>query len=143
MSLIADALRKAGEPKPATLESPTPKSRWPYSLLALGIAGILVVFAVNHSRPSPERTAASRESTTEPALSSQAKNTGLNLLRLAEGQWRLNGTVRGGNGESLALINGQVVEEGASIQGAKVVRVAQDQVDIEDGSGAVKTLKLR
>lgn len=67
---------------------------------------------------------------------------GLNLLRAAENKWHLNGIIKGGEGRSLALINGQVVEEGDSIQGARVVRVAQGDVDLEQ-EGQVKNLKLR
>jgi hypothetical protein len=66
----------------------------------------------------------------------------MNLFRTADVQWRLNGIVRGGDGEALALINDQVVAEGGSVQGARLVRVAQDQVEMET-EGKTFSLKLR
>ncbi|MBI3317712.1 MAG: hypothetical protein HYZ90_01000 [Candidatus Omnitrophica bacterium] len=142
MSLIADALRKAGG-SPATpplpgMHNPPPRSRWIYAVALIGLA--VLAFRAWGNTPSrtldvapaasPERTARLHQANPQPL--------GLSLLRTAENQWRLNGTVRGGQGKALALIDDQVVEEGGSFRGAKVVRVSQNESD-----GEVTTLKIR
>ena len=145
MSLIADALRKGGQ---GNLNPPPPprpsRFGWFYGILLLGAIGLAVTALPRHrSQQSMATISTVQEKQTATAQAIPKQTTGLNLLRVAEGQWRLNGTIRGGQGESLALINGQVVAEGSTIQGAKVVRVAQDQVELESGNGQVTTLKLR
>ena len=142
MSLIADALRKTNPVSPQTPAPSSPrKPGWLGGLVLLGTAGIAASL-ISHSKHSLPPANSRTPSAPSKAVSTPRSN-GLNLLRMAEGQWRLNGVIQGGKGESLALINGQVVEEGATIQGAKVVRVAQDQVDIDEGDGQIKTLKIR
>ncbi len=145
MSLIADALRKTGS-SPSSLtpvRPPSPKPPWIYGFLLIVCAGVGIAFLGRTPKPAPQtasRPASMNPNKAAPALSSSPM--GLNILRTAESQWRLNGTVRGGGGRALALINNQVVEEGGSIQGVKVVRVGQNQVDLES-NGQAKTLKLK
>ena len=143
MSLIADALKKA-DTSPAALP-PSPKASprgWIY--LGIGACAFLVTMgirsALHPADSSPPRR--SRPAVTAANLETPAPR-GLNLLRAAEGQWRLNGIVKGGPGKPLALINGQVVEEGGTIQGAQLVRVASDEVELSTETGQTRTLKLR
>ncbi|MBI3615952.1 MAG: hypothetical protein HY211_05480 [Candidatus Omnitrophica bacterium] len=140
MSLIADALRKANISFPVSSPSPRPpKPVWTYLLAGLfGLGLILLAHSLIRFPALPPASASSQTS----AAPSAFQPIGLNLLRAAESQWRLNGIVRGGDGKPLALINGQVVAEGQPIQGAKVVRVASNEVDLET-DGKIKTLKLR
>ncbi len=142
MSLIADALRKADAPVTAAPpSSPAPKKSWSY--WGIGALALLVVLGVRIAlRPSGRPSSNPPGSAAVPRVESPAP-VGLNLLRSAEGQWRLNGIVQGGSGKSLALINGQVVEEGGSVSGAQVTRVASDQVELETENGQSRTLKFR
>jgi len=71
-----------------------------------------------------------------------AHPTGLRLLRSARSGLSLNGIVRGSDGESLALISGQVVSEGTIIGGAQVVRVDRDYVELREGDN-IRTLTLQ
>lgn len=144
MSLIADALRKAGVSSPLTpppAPGQPPKARWIYAAFGIGCVGLALTLWARLPRRSPSvEFSVARETSTPAPASSQP--IGLNLLRGAESQWRLNGIVKGGEGRSLALINGQVVEEGDPIRGARLIRVSQDQVDLEE-EGELKTLQLR
>ncbi len=139
MSLITDALKKANT---QSLNSPSPRSSRPIWLyLVVGFSGFAVI-VVARSLSRPPGTSPSTPSPSENLATSPHRPLGLNLLRAAESQWQLNGIVRGGEGKSLALINGQIVEEGQPLQGAKVIRVASDEVDLE-ADGKIRTLKLR
>ena len=138
MSLIADALQKATVSPPASPPSGSPRPVQVY--LIVGLCGLALIVAtrslIRPSRSSAPTPPVSRSSVpASPPL-------GLNLLRAAESQWQLNGIVRGGEGRPLALINGDLVEEGHTVRGAKVIRVASDEVDLET-DGKIQTLKLR
>ena len=153
MSLIADALQKATTSPPASPPSRPPRSVWVY--LIVGFCGLALIAAtrslIRASHPSAPTT--QRLQVVRPPLAAASPPTsrpstpaspplGLNLLRAAESQWQLNGIVRGGEGRPLALINGDLVEEGSTVRGAKVIRVASDEVDLET-DGKIRTLKLR
>ena len=90
MSLIADALQKANVSSPVSPSTPrSPRPTWIYwGAGLLGLALILWVRSSSTTASTPPPTAAA------PASS---RPTGLNLLRIAEGQWRLSGIVQGGN----------------------------------------------
>jgi hypothetical protein len=144
MSLISQALQKADHPAPA--ETPPPandKPRWFYGAAALAAVALLVVLIPRGSHRNAESKPAGSPAASNPAPAQLAKaNLGLNLLRSAESQWRLSGVIAGGEGKSLALINQQVVEEGGTIGRAKVTRVSQNEVDLEE-DGQIRTLKLK
>lgn len=141
MSLIADALRKAETTSPASPPPPSPGSLWVYRALLLGcVAVVLAGLGVVAKRRA--RTASVPPSAA-PAAAPVAKRepSGLQLLRTAQRDLRLNGIVRGGPGKALALINDQVVEEGDQIEGARLVRIDPDSVHLEE-NGRARTLIL-
>ncbi len=140
MSLIADALQKAKSSPSAPAPSParSPRPVWIY--LTVGFSG-LVLILVTRSLIHPPPSSGPPSAANHPPASASAP-LGLNLLRAADSHWQLNGVVRGGEGRSLALINGDLVEEGGTVHGAKVIRVASDEVDLET-DGKIQTLKLR
>lgn len=70
-----------------------------------------------------------------------SESTGVQLILEAQNQWRLNGIVRGTDGEALALINDRLIEKGGAIEGARVVRISRDEVDLEK-DGEISTLTL-
>ncbi len=143
MSLIADALRKAGPNTPLSPAPPPPKSPWGTRALLIACSGLALLLWARlpiQQKPSPGPTSTSSLKTTPKPTLIASHPMGFNLLRSAQSQWRLNGIVQG-DGQAIALINGKVVEKGESIQGAKLVRIAQDEVDLET-DGQIKTLKL-
>ena len=139
MSLIADALQKANISSP---DSPPPSPRSPRPTWIYWTAGLFGLTLILWVRSSSQFSSSSVTASTPTTAAASSQPTGLNLLRIAEGQWRLSGIVQGGNGKPLALLNGHVVEEGQPIQGSKVVRVASNEVDVET-DGKIRTLKLR
>lgn len=141
MSLIADALRKAESTSPGTPTPPSPNSLWIYRALLLGcVAVVLAGLGAVTQRKTQAPAQKSAAAAAAPAPVAQ-KSGGLNLLRTAQGGLSLKGTVRGGNGKPLALINNELVEEGGSVRGARLVRVDQDAVELEQ-DGRTRTLKL-
>ena len=155
MSLIADALQKANVPSivpPTTPRSPRPT--WIY--WGAGLLGLALIFfwvrssaqVPSSSAPIPTPTTAAisdpptASTSTTAAVSDSSQPPGSDLLRTAENQWRLSGIIQGGNGEPLALLNDQVVEEGQPIEGSEVVRIASNEVEVET-DGKVRRLKLR
>ena len=140
MSLIADALRKAESASGQAANPPSPKSLWGYRALLAGcVGGILLGVGILARRHTPS-------STPLPPTSGQTvkaeKPRGFELLRAANREMSLNGIVRGGDGKSLALINNQVVEEGSTVQGVKLVSIRQDGVELQDTEGRTQTLRL-
>lgn len=150
MSVIMEALRKTGGL--SSVFPPPPDRgfrrivRWICTALAAGCFG-LALAALGNIIFHPKRSSSARESVppataATPVVSSQEPAAALNFLRIAEAQWRLNGVLHEGDGKAIALINGQIVEEGSTFQGARVVRVASDRVVLER-DGKTKTLDLR
>ena len=140
MSLISDALRKAESVSPAR-SAPPASPRFPTkAVFAVGV-GLLLAGA---------GWAAAKRSEGKPSFASAAAPTktaarpleGFRLARQADSSLRLNGILRGNAGKQLALINNQVVPEGGTIQGERIVRVEPDRVDLEREDGTVNTLKL-
>lgn len=135
MSLIADALRKAESASPPA-QSPAPGSRsvWFYrSLLIVGIGLVLAGLGLVTQRPGGRFLPPTGSNPAAPAAP---------LLRPGEGKLFLSGIIQGGNGKSLAVINNEILEEGQSVRGATVTRIAQREVEIQEGE-RVRTLKLR
>lgn len=139
MSLIAQALQKSGYASPDSGKSPRgPQFRWGYGLALMVFAGVSLTLSARaalqskHAGPALEKPRVTATPT---------QRSGVALLRSADHPLRLSGTIRGNDGKNVALINNQVVEEGASIQGAKLVRVSDDQVELEQ-EGSLKTLRL-
>ena len=141
MSMIADALRKAESASPSTPTPPSPHSLWVYRAILVGCVAIVLagLGAVTRQRaPSPAQNTPA--ATPAPAPIAQ-KSSGLKLLRTAQGGLNLSGIVRGGSGKPLALINDELVEEGGTVRGAKLVRVDQETVELEQ-DGRTRTLTL-
>ncbi len=139
MSLISDALRKT-QPPP---EPPPPgnKSRWIFGAIVMGAVGLVLTLVAYLPKTSSSLLPATAGISSAKRTPS-AHPAGLRLLRSARSGLSLNGIVRGSDGESLALINGQVVSEGTIIGGAKVVRVDRDYVELREGDN-VRTLTLQ
>ena len=142
MSLIADALRIAESASPAGPTPPSPNSLWIYRALLLGCVAVVLAglgsVAKRRTPASAQKPAAVTAAASAPAAQ---KSSGLNLLRTAQGGLNLSGTVRGGNGKPLALINNELVEEGGSVRGARLVRVDENAVELEQ-DGRTRTLTL-
>ncbi len=146
MSLIADALKKVGS-NPSRRPSPTP--RWAYGLLFLGFVVLTFILSTNPqqqkiqpNKKSPGSYAKKQRTAVSSASDfKQQQSGGINLLRAANAQWRLNGIVHGGSGKPVALINNSLVEAGDTFRGARIVRVTEDQVEFETG-GKIKTIRM-
>ena len=150
MSLIADALKKAE----ATPPPPSPElSQRPYGLYrgilvasaGLVLAGISQVTgrpsspATRQPEPAP---AAPLPKPPSPPLPAPSQTPGIQLFQAAPMGLTLNGTLLDNTGESLALINNQVLREGDQIRSMRVVKVNTDSVELQDQDGKTKTLGL-
>ncbi len=167
MSLISEALAKANSAPPASPSPPSPKrGRWALGIFLLAGAGLLWILGRPFSSPEtpkipttapgePETGGSppfkAEEPTPEeapaPALETESASTNplptaLPAVPRVGGRWRLDGILREEGGTTLALINGEVMEEGSTIQGAKVIRIARDGVELES-DGEIQTLTLR
>lgn len=115
-------------------------------ILSVGLAFIFVQSRSSSSKPSapaakPPSAPPADNPPPEESPPPVPESTGVQLIMEAQGQWRLNGIVRGGDGKALALINGRLIEEGGVIEGARVVRVNRDEVELEkDGQRSTLTL---
>lgn len=143
MSLIADALKKA-DTSPGTPQGsppPSPRSLWLHRAVLIGSVGIVLAgVAVVTRQPSP---AARTPGNPEVAGAVPAKSAGMQLFQTAQAELALSGTLRDKNGESLALINNQVLKEGDQIRGLRLVKVSTDSVELQDQDGRTKTLGLK
>lgn len=154
MSLIADALKKADLPSgnnpPAVAPPPPEPSPWfngiTRGILIVGIG--LVLLGVAHLTRRPASPAVALK----PAVSAgfakasapaPSKASGMQLLQAAQAGLVLNGTILDNGGESLALINNQVLQEGDQIRNMRVVKVNTDSVELQDQDGRTKTLGLK
>ena len=123
-------------------QPPKRKARWSYAILAIAFVALVFVVAKNIPVNSTKKAyyyAAGSMSDPTP----KSRRSGISLLQAANSQWRLSGTVHGGTGKPLALINNSIVEEGAHIRGARVVKVTEKNVELETDSGATKTIRLQ
>ncbi len=143
MSLIADALKKADTSSGTLQGSPPPstKSLWLHRAVLIGSVGIVLAgVALVTRRPAPAARTPGHPAVAE---SVPAKSSGMQLLRMAQGGLGLSGTIHGGQGESLALIDNQIVQKGDQVQGMRVVQVNSDSVELQDQDGKTKTLGLK
>lgn len=143
MSLIADALKKADTSSGTPQGSPPPssKSLWLHRGLLIGSVGIVLAgVALVNRHPAP---AARTLGHPEVAEAVPAKSSGMQLFQAAQAGLALSGTLRDDNGESLALINNQVLKEGDQIRGLRLVKVNTDSVELQDQDGKTKTLGLK
>lgn len=148
MSLIADALKRAElsleNPPAAPPPSPKPSPR-PYGLYRgalLLCVGLVLVGIAQVTRRPPAPTAALPK-VSAPVLPEPSKESGIQLFRAAQAGLVLSGTLLDSNGESLALINNQVLREGDQIRSMRVVKVNTDSVELKDQDGRTKTLGLK
>lgn len=163
MSLIADALKKVelpsedrphAEPQPPPPE-PSPRPDGLYrgllivgvGLVLLGIARVTshpaapgVKAAAPAARPAPVAVLPKTSPTAPPE---SAKASGIQIFQVAQAGLVLSGTILDNNGESLALINNEVLREGDQIRNMRVVKVNTDSVDLKDQDGRTKTLGLK
>ena len=140
MSLIADVLKKADTSlkAPQDVSPSSPKPLWIYRAALVSSVGIVLLgLALVTRRPAPP--AARTSASTAGAGTYSTQSRGIHLLRKAQG---LSGTIRGGSGASLALIDNEIVQKGDRIRGMTVVQVDPDSVRLEDRSGKAKTLTL-
>lgn len=167
MSLISEALAKANNVRPVSSRPPSPKrGRWALGILLLAGAGFLWILGRPFSSPEtpkipttapgePETRGSpplqaeepTPEDASAPALETESASTtplptALPAVPRVGGRWRLGGILREEGGTPLALVNGEVMEEGGTVQGAKVIRIARDGVDLES-DGEIQTLTLR
>lgn len=143
MSLIADALKKADTSSgtPQGSPPPSPRSLWFHRAVLIGSVGIVLAgVAVVTRRPAPAARTPGRLAVAEAV---PAKSPGRQLFQAAQAGLALSGTLRDNNGESLALINNQVLTEGDQIRGLRVVKVNTDSVELQDQDGKTKTLGLK
>lgn len=143
MSLIADALKKAdiSSGTPQGSPPPPPKSLWLHRAVLISSVGIVlagVALVTRHPAPAARTPGHPEVSETVPA-----KSPGMQLFQTAQAGLALSGTLLDRNGESLALINNQVLREGDQIRGLRVVKVNTDSVDLQDEDGRTKTLGLK
>jgi hypothetical protein len=146
MSLIADALKKAEispEDRPqAEQPSPEPSPRpdgLTRGLLILCVGLVLVGIAQVTRRPAARTApAAAIAKPSAAALPESSKKPGIQLFQTAQAGLALSGTLLDNNGESLALINNQVLKEGDQIRGMRVVKVNTDSVELQDQDGKRK-----
>lgn len=140
MSIIADALRKAESPSPASPPGPgSPRSDWLLRVLLLGCVAGAAAGLFKLARGAQP----ARQAPLPPTGSATPQPTPAPVLPLKElrGHWALQGVLRGG-GAPMALINNQVVQEGEQIEGKRLVRVDPDSVDLQDEGGQIRTLRL-
>jgi len=124
-------------PEPAKKkDAPQPAKPWA-GLLLPGLASAGFLWWWLHQPPSPPRSVpppspfAAHSSTT--ALPQPILTLVPAVPAAPQLAWKINGILVG-QGKPTAIVNGQVVEEGDEIAGAKVVRVDPDQVEIlQDG----------
>jgi len=138
MSLIADALRKAESSSGQTPTPPSPKFLWGYRALLAGCVGLVLLGLGIIAR----RPASAPLPPTAGQTAREEKPRGLDLLRGAHREMSLNGNVRGGDGKALALLNNQLVEEGSTVEGVKLVKVGANAVELQDEAGRTRTLRL-
>ena len=64
-------------------------------------------------------------------------------MPLLQGGPVLTGILLDRRGESLALIDNQIVKEGESVREMRMVKVDQDSVELQDQNGKTKRLQLK
>jgi len=152
MSIIYDALKKVQTSQPGDSETKIdkgtkskPKVYLLYALmvcLGLFVANIFYKWLI----PKPLLDTTQKESLpnySQPSTGITAPETGASLETKIETQkqsppaFTLNGVFSSGE-EGYALINNRVVKKGDKIEGATVVQISLDEVDLEFGGSIIK-----
>ena len=127
MSLITEALRKVESGTPTIQpKDRRPGSIWLYRFLLLGSIGGVVFSSGLLIRQLKQRSSIPTQRTLFPAKRP--------LI--------LTGVMRSTDGERLAIINRQVLGEGETVQGMRLVRIHEDSVDL-DQQGEISVLRLK
>ena len=140
MSLITDALQKAQSPHASsTTRVPSPShgpTRWGLAVLLIGLGGAALWFWPHHAGHAPSATTSPARL---PAAAPHAMRSGtmpgpiMNMFPVGPTasalSWKVDGVIVG-MGTPTAVINGQLVEEGQQVRGAKVVSVNTDRVQL-------------
>ena len=137
MSIINDALKKAGKSSPLTRNDPHRKRRlfW----LGTGLVFLLAVFVATSTSKSPtDRGTISETKSSQNAFNLRA----IDLERpLKLSDLRLSGILYDEE-KPLAIINSRIVGEGALINGARLLEIQSDQVRFSR-KGKEFTLKVK
>lgn len=156
MSIILEALKKAApdlkKPEPRTPDLGTPSLTRPTLIsLAIIVAGGSLLFFLLRGHEvkvtkdvEPQAQPASLTLTEKPAPAAEGYAPPVNIFKIKVPNPRLalNGIVSG-IGKPAAIIDNKIVEEGASISGAKVVKIYNDKVELRnEASGEIFTLKV-
>ena len=141
MSIINDALKKAGKSSPLSRNDPHRK-RWLF-WLGTGVVFLLAVFVATSTSKSPTDSVSLQETISETKSSQNAFNLrAIDLerpLRLSD--LRLSGILYDEE-KPLAIINSRIVGEGALINGARLLEIQSDQVRFSR-KGKEFTLKVK
>ena len=138
MSLITDALQKAQSPHASPTmrvpSAPHQSTRWGLAMLLIVLGGTALAFWPHHAghaptaiapTPAPGAARATRPGTMpQPIMNMFPVGPTASAL-----SWKVDGVIVG-MGKPTAVINGQVVEEGQQVRGAKVVSVNTDRVQL-------------
>ncbi len=148
MSLITDALQKAqSAPSSPTMRVPSSRRPTPWGLVVLliGLGGATLAFWPHQTGQAP-LAAASANRSHAPAPAARATRPGtmpqpiMNMLPIGPTasalSWKVDGVIVG-MGTPTAIINGQLVEEGQQVRGAKVVSVNTDRVQLLDNGETI------
>ena len=144
MSLITDALQKAqSTPSSPTMRVPSHRpTPWGLAALLIGLGGAALWFWPHHAGHAPSAATPAHA----PAIAPRATRPGtmpqpiMNMFPIGPTasalSWKVDGGIVG-MGAPTAIINGQVVEEGQQVRGAKVVSVNTDRVQILDNGETI------
>ena len=162
MSIILEALKKVTKEIPTeTIETGKPEIQTPdlslprltrptlISLAIIAIGGFLLFFLLRErDLPVAEKTERQAQPTsltlTEKPAPRAEGYTPVNIFKIKSLNPRLtlNGIVSG-IGKPAAIIDNKIVEEGASINGAKIVKIYNDKVELRnEASGEIFTLRV-
>lgn len=162
MSIILEALKKATKEGPdevtetkkpeiqtSDLNFPRPAKSTFISLAIIAIGGLLLFFLLRErdlpvaAKTEPQAQPTNLTLTEKPAATAEGY-TPVNIFKLKSLNPRptLNGVVSG-IGKPAAIIDNKIVEEGSSINGAKVVKIYNDKVELRnEASGEIFTLRV-
>lgn len=173
MSIILEALKKVTKEIPTeTIETEKPEIQTPdlrlprltrstlISLAIIAIGGFLLFFLLRErdlpvaEKTEPQAQPTSLTLTEKPAPTAFAPSfpqkergegyTPVNIFKIKPLNPRLtlNGIVSG-IGKPAAIIDNKILEEGASINGAKIVKIYNDKVELRnEASGEIFTLRV-
>lgn len=148
MSIIYDALKKVAvstndninsKGKPDKKER-KPKSRLLYILticFGLFVVSVFLIFSTKEQNPPRSNITKSQDTNLSSAISKPA-----DIQKQSKISFSLNGVFFSEN-EGYALINNQIVKEGDKIDGATVMRIGLDEVELEFEGSTIKLSNTR